>query len=80
MATTKKTTTKKKATKKEPEVKRAWKVDGIPVAGTMLFSAYKLRDENGLDEDGNRIYKGGLWQTFAEAQKLADNYNKSGKY
>ena len=80
MATTKKTTPKKKATKKEPEVKRTWKVAEIPVAGTALYSAYKLRDESKPDEDGNRLYMGGLWQTFAEAQKLADNYNKLGKY
>ena len=73
------TTTKKKSTPKK-DVKQTWKVTTVPVAGATLYTAYKLKDETRPDEAGNRIHKGGLWQTEKEAQDLADNYNKSEKY
>ena len=78
MATTKKTTTKKKPAPKKTEPKK-WKVGQIPVAYATLFAAYKLRDESKPDEENNRFYCGGFWQTEKEAQALADRYNKEGK-
>lgn len=80
MATTKKKTTPKKKAAKKTEAPKKWRVAEIPVAEKPLYTAYKLRDESRPDEPGNRVYKGGLWQTEKEAQDLADNYNKSEKY
>lgn len=71
-------TTKKKAALKKG-VKQTWKVVPVPVAGSMLYTAYKLKDETKPDEAGNRIHKGGLWQTEAEAKKLAKLWNDEGK-
>lgn len=76
MATKK--TAKKKATPKKDVVK-TWKVAPVPAAGGALWSAYKLRNENRPDEDGNREMCGGFWQTAKEAQNLADLWNEEGK-
>ena len=76
MAATK--TTKKKPAPKKTEPKK-WKVGQIPVAYATLFAAYKLRDESKPDEENNKFYCGGFWQTEKEAQALADRYNKEGK-
>ena len=77
MAATK--TTKRKTAPKKTEAPKKWKVGLIPVAYATLFSAYKLRDESKPDEENNRFYSGGFWQTKKEAQDLADTYNKEGK-
>lgn len=71
MAKTK--TTKKAATKK------VWKVASVPVAGTVLYTAYRLKDETLPDELGNRINRGGLWQTKKEAENLAKTWNEEGR-
>lgn len=78
MATTKKATTKKKTTPKK-EIKKTWKIAPVPVAGGTLWSAYKLRNADRPDEDGNREMRGGFWQTAKEAQNLADLWNEEGK-
>lgn len=72
------TTTKKKAAPKK-DVKKVWMVTTVPVAGATLYTAYKLKDETRPDETGNRIHKGGLWQTKKEAENLAKLWNEEGK-
>lgn len=72
------TTTKKKAAPKK-DVKQTWKVTTVPVAGATLYTAYKLKDETKPDELGNRVHKGGLWQTKKEAENLAKLWNEEGK-
>ena len=54
-------------------------VTTVPVAGATLYTAYKLKDETRPDEAGNRIHKGGLWQTKKEAENLAKLWNEEGK-
>lgn len=49
-----------------------WMVRPRDIAGKRFFEAYKI-----LHESGDVITRGGLWETQAEAQKLADNLNKS---
>lgn len=77
--TTKKKNTTKKSAPKKAEAPKRWEVARIPVAYATLFAAYKLRDESKPDEENNRFYCGGFWQTEKEAQALADRYNKEGK-
>lgn len=72
------TTTKKKSAPKK-DIKQAWKITTVPVAGATLYTAYKLKDETRPDEAGNRIHKGGLWQTKKEAENLAKLWNEEGK-
>ena len=72
------TTTKKKSAPKK-EAKKVWMVTTVPVAGATLYTAYKLKDETRPDEAGNRIHKGGLWQTKKEAENLAKLWNEEGK-
>lgn len=66
--------------KKKTDIKQTWKVTSKPVADKEMFICYKLRDETKPDEEGNRIYKGGLWTTKKEAELLAKLYNEEGKY
>ena len=49
-----------------------WMVRPRDIAGKRFFEAYKI-----LHESGDVITRGGLWETQAEAQKLADNLNKN---
>ncbi len=72
------TTTKKKSAPKK-KAKKVWMVTTVPVAGATLYTAYKLKDEAGPDEAGNRIHQGGLWQTKKEAENLAKLWNEEGK-
>lgn len=65
-------TTKKKAAPK------TWLVAPVQVAGATLYTAYRLKDETKPDEAGNRINKGGLWQTKKEAENLAKLWNEEG--
>ena len=79
MATTKKKTTTRKTSPKKEEAPKRWKVGKIPVAYADLYSAYRLRNETKPDEENNRFYFGGFWQTEREAQAVADKYNEEGK-
>ena len=45
----------------------------------MLYTAYRLKDETLPDEPGNRINRGGLWQTKKEAENLAKTWNEEGR-
>jgi len=49
-----------------------WMVRPIKRGERVFFEAYKI-----LHKSGDVITRGGLWETQAEAQKLADNLNKS---
>lgn len=69
----------KAKTVKKTAPKKIWKVAPVSVAGATLYTAYRLKDETMPDEPGNRINKGGLWQTKKEAENLAKTWNEEGK-
>lgn len=62
--------TKKKTAPKETEA--VWYVESLQSGQKVFYSAAKkLKD--------TVIYKGGYWDTFKEAQNLADKLNEEGK-
>lgn len=55
-----------------------WKVDIRTVAGKTFYQVFRLRDVTEEDTDKNRDTYGGLWETEAEADGLAEVLNRSG--
>ena len=54
-----------------------WQVSSNHVVGVGIFyQVYRLRSVCAVDHAGNREYRGGLFDTEAEAQLYADQLNR----
>ena len=55
-----------------------WRAMGFSVGGYEHWFVYRLKSVCAPDEAGNRIYKGGQFDTKEEAQAFADELNGVG--
>lgn len=55
-----------------------WRVTSNPIAGTMLYAVYRLRDKDEIDHSGNREMRGGWWDRRHDAERLAEVLNNDG--
>lgn len=53
-----------------------WRVGANPIAGSIFYNIYRLRDINEIDHSGNRETCSGLYTTRAEAEVVADMMNE----
>ena len=59
-------------------MKSMWRVIERPVAGKMLYQAYRLNDACADNVEKNRETWGGYYVTHKEAENTADRLNKEG--
>lgn len=57
-------------------MKSEWRVYASPIAGSIFYGVYRLRDINAADHSGNREVRRGLFETRDEAERLADMLNE----
>ena len=55
-----------------------WRVTCNPIAGTVLYGVYRLRDKDEIDHSGNREMRGGWWDRRHDAERLAEVLNNDG--
>lgn len=57
---------------------KKWRVCSFSYFGFEHWQVYKLKSVCAADISGNRIYKGGIFDTESDAQKYADLLNEYG--
>lgn len=56
-----------------------WKVAHQYTGGETFIRVYRLRDKDAVDHSGNREYYNGIFQTDAQAERLAKILNETGR-
>lgn len=56
-----------------------WKVAHQYIGGETFIRVYRLRDKDAIDHSGNREYYDGIFQTDAQAERLAKILNETGR-
>ena len=57
---------------------RTWRVIGMSVGGRVYWFVYKLKSVCAPDATGNRVFKGGHFDSKMDAEKYADYLNVYG--
>ncbi len=53
-----------------------WRVSHTYAGGSYFWQVYRLKSVCAVDHSGNREYRGGLFNSEADAQRYADELNR----